>query len=255
MAASWYRKAADKGNAPAMSNLGELYRSGVPGIEKNAAQSALWYQKAAENGDPNGMYVLGWKYESGDGVMLSHSKAVHWYHQGARRGNDYAMTGLGGMYQSGRGVPQNYATAANWYKRAIPLGNVKATMLLGDLYAKGKGVPRDLRIAKSLYALASKSSRRSIWTGEAKERLTRLEQQEDTGDIVAGVLVAIGAYLVADYLLGDQSNTSSENQNESERTTRVIEQQRQIDMEKVRYANWETNCSLSGGTPVNGICM
>jgi len=48
-AASWYRKAADKGNAAAQYNLGILYADGR-GVLKDAAQASAWFSKAAAQG-------------------------------------------------------------------------------------------------------------------------------------------------------------------------------------------------------------
>jgi TPR repeat protein len=48
-AVSWYRKAADGGNAAAQYNLGVMYANGR-GVSKNDAQAVAWFRKAAEQG-------------------------------------------------------------------------------------------------------------------------------------------------------------------------------------------------------------
>jgi FOG: TPR repeat, SEL1 subfamily len=48
-AVSWYRKAADGGNAAAQYNLGVMYANGR-GVSKNDAQAVDWFRKAAEQG-------------------------------------------------------------------------------------------------------------------------------------------------------------------------------------------------------------
>lgn len=48
-AVSWYRKAADGGNAAAQYNLGVMYANGR-GVPKNDAQAGVWFRKAAEQG-------------------------------------------------------------------------------------------------------------------------------------------------------------------------------------------------------------
>ena len=48
-AVRWWRKAADRGNAPAMNNLGIMYEEGL-GVKQDSAEARQWYQKAAAKG-------------------------------------------------------------------------------------------------------------------------------------------------------------------------------------------------------------
>jgi hypothetical protein len=48
-AVSWYRKAAERGNAAAQYSLGIMYANGR-GVLKDSAQAATWYRKAAAQG-------------------------------------------------------------------------------------------------------------------------------------------------------------------------------------------------------------
>jgi TPR repeat protein len=45
----WYRKAADKGVAQAMHNLGVLYRDGL-GVSRNYDSALYWYGRAVDAG-------------------------------------------------------------------------------------------------------------------------------------------------------------------------------------------------------------
>ena len=49
-AVSWYRKAAEQGNAQAQTNLGWMFAHGL-GVSKNRAEAINWYRKAAEQGN------------------------------------------------------------------------------------------------------------------------------------------------------------------------------------------------------------
>ena len=49
-AREWYEKAAAKGDASAMFNLGSLYKNGH-GVAQDYAKAREWYEKAAANGD------------------------------------------------------------------------------------------------------------------------------------------------------------------------------------------------------------
>jgi TPR repeat protein len=56
-AREWYQKAADAGNADAMSNLGDFYYYGW-GVAKDYNKAREWYQKAADAGDKNAKQAL-----------------------------------------------------------------------------------------------------------------------------------------------------------------------------------------------------
>jgi hypothetical protein len=87
LAASWFRKAADAGDATAMSNLGVMYANGMGGLPKDDAQAVIWYRNAADAGDA------------------------------------FAMNSLGAMYANGRGgLPKDNAQAASWYRKAADAG-------------------------------------------------------------------------------------------------------------------------------------
>ena len=48
-AVTWYRKAADQGNADAQANLGLMYANGH-GVLRDDAQAVAWFRKAADQG-------------------------------------------------------------------------------------------------------------------------------------------------------------------------------------------------------------
>ena len=48
-AVSWYRKAAEQGEALAQYNLGRMFQYGL-GVSMNRAEAINWYRKAAEQG-------------------------------------------------------------------------------------------------------------------------------------------------------------------------------------------------------------
>lgn len=92
-AVSFYREAADAGNAAGMNNLGWMYYNGG-GVKKDYAQAVTWYRKAAEAGNASGMNNLGWMYEWGYGVRKDQQQAIFWYRKGAQLGDDPAENNL-----------------------------------------------------------------------------------------------------------------------------------------------------------------
>ncbi len=189
-AVRWYLKAADKGSAPAMYNLGIYYHNGT-GVIQNYVQAfqwfckaanaehvwamymvglyyynghgmaqdynraVYWYRKAADKGDEDAMCQLGACYEFGQGVSQDYVQAVGWYHKAASKGQRSAMFKLGACYDNGRGVNQNYTQANQWYRKAADKGHADAMNNLGVNYQNGWGVPKDLRQAAAWFRKAA----------------------------------------------------------------------------------------------------
>jgi TPR repeat protein len=154
-ARQWYEKAAEKGEAAAMSNLGRLYRDGQ-GALQDLAKAREWYKRAAEKGEATAMTALGHLYEDGQGVPQDFAKAREWYEKAAEKGEATAMTALGDLYEDGQGVPQDFARAREWYEKAAEKGEVTAMTALGRLYEDGQSVPQDLVKAREWYQKAVK---------------------------------------------------------------------------------------------------
>jgi TPR repeat protein len=149
-----FRTGADKGNPPAMRNLGMAYRFGY-GVAQDYAQAREWFEKAADNGYAGAMTDLGLLYEAGQGVTQEHAKAREWYEKAADKGDEDAMNRLGLLYENGYGVAQDYAKAREWYERAAAKDNVDGMLNLGVLYGNGHGVTRDYAKARELYEKAA----------------------------------------------------------------------------------------------------
>ena len=63
-ARAWYKKAAEKGNAGAMNNLGVLYAKGGYGLKQDYSTALMWYQKAANKGHADAMNNFGLLYHN-----------------------------------------------------------------------------------------------------------------------------------------------------------------------------------------------
>lgn len=76
-AIEWYRKAADKGFAPAMNNLGQLYLLGI-GREPGMAEAIRWHLAAARAGNPIGAWNVAIAYSAGHGVSSNAAESEKW---------------------------------------------------------------------------------------------------------------------------------------------------------------------------------
>ena len=63
-ALSWYRRAADKGHADALTRMGNLYQTGM-GVLQDYKTAASYYRKAVDSGSANACFFLSQLYNAG----------------------------------------------------------------------------------------------------------------------------------------------------------------------------------------------
>jgi len=85
---------AQKGNAEAQYNLGEMYYNGYYGVAKDITEAGRWYRKSAEQGNASAQCNLGYMYWHGDGVPKDYTEAVIWFRKSAEQGNADAKKSL-----------------------------------------------------------------------------------------------------------------------------------------------------------------
>ncbi len=153
-AQEWYRKAAEKGSTEAMRDLGKMYFLGK-GTQQNYKEAAKWFKQAADNENAEGMRLFGDMCKLGLGMEQSNSEAAKWYKKAMEKGDLEAMCFLGVMYDKGEGVAQNSSEAVKLFKQAAENGSVTGKIFLGDMYARGAGVQQDYGQALKLYEEAA----------------------------------------------------------------------------------------------------
>lgn len=79
------RASAERGDASAQWQLGEMYYRGE-GVPEDVALAMRWYEKAAEQGDASAQICLGRMYRAGEGVSRDDSLALGWYRKAAEQG-------------------------------------------------------------------------------------------------------------------------------------------------------------------------
>lgn len=118
-------KAAETGNADAMSNLGVMYANGF-GVSEDKQASFAWYRKAAEQGNPKHQSFFGALYQHGSGVARDEREAVVWYRKAAEQGYPGGLEDLGSMYEAGLGVSSDLVLASMMYMLAEARGSKSA---------------------------------------------------------------------------------------------------------------------------------
>ena len=112
------------------------------------AEAVSWYRKAADQGDADAQYNLGSVYRDGEGVPRDYAEALKWFRKAAVQGDARAQASLGMMYTIGSGVPQDYVLALMWSNLAASQENEGATSLR-ELVA-GKMTPEQIVEAEKL---------------------------------------------------------------------------------------------------------
>lgn len=120
-AASFFRQAAEKGQADAAYNLGLMMVEGT-GVEKHPAGALEFFQFAAAEGLAEAQTALAFLYANGTGVEKSDEKAATWFNEAALRGDTLAQTRLARMYFLGKGVEKDLMASYTWLSIARAQG-------------------------------------------------------------------------------------------------------------------------------------
>ena len=118
------RRAAEAGNADAMSNLGSCYKVGAGGVGVDLNEAFRWRKRAVEVPAPpaEAYYNLALCYAFGDGTPKNSVEAVRLYKIAAEMGHVQAQFNYGLRLQHGDGIPCNPVEAFTWLKRAADAG-------------------------------------------------------------------------------------------------------------------------------------
>jgi PQQ-dependent catabolism-associated CXXCW motif protein len=152
----WYRQAAAAGDAHAMNGVGFDIANGLGGETANPTAALPWYRAAASRGDSGGLNNLAFAYWHGQGVDVNITEAARLFKQAADLRNAIAMVNLAEIYGSAEWGMRDDATAARWYRNAADLGNTLAMFELGQFYRYGRvGGRPDLVVATQWLRSAS----------------------------------------------------------------------------------------------------
>ena len=160
VAASWFRKAAEKENPEGMDNLAALIRAGqvknagekeaaalaekaaklraetatmplallapkLKGAPTNSAEAMAWYQRHAEKGNASASAFLGVALIGGKGITRDETAGLNWLRQGANHGSPEALYNLGALNRTGRIVEKNEAEAAHYFLQCAHKEGIK----------------------------------------------------------------------------------------------------------------------------------
>ena len=162
---NWYLRAAELGDVAAMAKVGAFYEKGRT-VTLDTATAALWYGRAAEQGNPKALCRLGALLAEGaHGVARDSRRALECFTRAAEQEPAYipAFFALGECYANGIGIARTMSKAADWYRRAAGKDHVGAKVALARCHEVGDGVEQDAAKAFALYSSAAESESAEGW--------------------------------------------------------------------------------------------
>jgi uncharacterized protein len=121
LALTYYRMAADQGDAEGMFGLGSLYMVGE-GVQKDPKQAFSWMKKAADKGQKQAINAVAQVYVAGTAANVTDQtgdeEALKWIRAAADQNYEPAMTALVEAYTNGGyGLAPDAAQAQAWKDR------------------------------------------------------------------------------------------------------------------------------------------
>ncbi len=181
---------AEKGDAEAQFNLGDMYSKG-DGVPEDDREAVKWLHKSAEQGYATAQNNLGNMYAEGEGVPKDDKEAVKWYRKAAEQGEVFAQYNLALSYDI-EGVPLGQELLVDektfqkemmkWYRKAAEQGHALAQYNLGVKYHNGEGVPKDLVITHAWWNIAGANGYRGKFPlrdpaiGRIERRMSNIEK-------------------------------------------------------------------------------
>lgn len=123
---------AQMGDLAAQRNVGHLLRRGQ-GTAADPERAASFYRRAAERGLPGAQANLGMMYLDGEGVSKDPVEAVTWLRLAAEAGHSDAQYELARLAESGVGMPVTPSYARRLYQAAAAQGHAMAAVRLREM--------------------------------------------------------------------------------------------------------------------------
>lgn len=154
--------AGDPEFAEAAEFVGQAYYYGdaAAGVAQDHAVAATYFARAADAGDAQAQANYGMMLTHGAGIAQNNASALRYFRAAAAQGNAFAHYGLGLLFLHGGGaaVPQNETLGVLYLERAAELGYVEAHTSLGAAYLHGHGVAKNATLAYEHFATAATES-------------------------------------------------------------------------------------------------
>ena len=143
LALKWLQLAADAGDPVGERNYAAFHMQGLSGTDPDYRTAAEYYRRAAQKGDAPAQDMLSWMLLEGGVTTADPVEARRWGERAAAAGIASAMTRLGMLYHNALGVKRDPGKALDWWRRGAEKGDADAQAMLGAACHMGNGTARD----------------------------------------------------------------------------------------------------------------
>ncbi|MBP7948406.1 MAG: sel1 repeat family protein [Verrucomicrobiales bacterium] len=185
---SYYKQGADAGLPISMYNVAVMSEEGRGVKEKNESEAVKLFTDAAKRGFGPAQLALGERYRAGKtGLDRDPIAAMAWIEKSAQSGNVVAQLELGNMLESGEAGFANLEAAAKIYLELARKGQPIAMFQLADMFQKGRGLKQDLAKAYGFMTAAAKILASDEKLGkQAADRLAELKKSMSAEQVKEG---------------------------------------------------------------------
>ena len=149
--ASWVRKAADLGSAPAAAAYASALDKGDHGVAADPAAFREYLHRAADLGDAQAQYVLASHFFAEEQM----AEAVRYATAAAEQDHAEASFFVGNVYYAGVGVAKDLDVALSWYRKASALGSSTAAYMAGSILSNTMRNDEDRELVLSFFYRAN----------------------------------------------------------------------------------------------------
>ena len=174
LAVSCLRKAVEAGHTGAMISYGALFYNGR-GVRQDFDEAIRWYKEAADRGNAQAVSYMGYMYYYGRGSLETDmEKAYQYFSKAALLGVPNAYYKCGDMFRYGQYVDQDPAAAFQLYMTCFRMVSADQPIdcypdvcsRIGACFHKGIGTEKDLFRAKSFLTEAVRLFRVRVKQGD-----------------------------------------------------------------------------------------
>ena len=134
---------ASEGDAAAQCDLADIYYD-IFDEHFDPEIAAKWYLKSAEQGNAEAQFCIARMLSWGDGIEQNIDECLKWYKLAIKQGHTDAMCDLASMYLYDPEVRKSKKKAIKLLQDAADLDNPNAQYYLGMMYLDGEDIEQDL---------------------------------------------------------------------------------------------------------------
>lgn len=145
-------------NTTAQTMLGQIYSTGIPGVQQNINQAITYLTKASDKGNTQAKRILANIYLSDQYAVKNTTKAISLLESAAENNDVQAQATLGKIYLQGNIVPYDDQRAKKLLLSSAYNGNVKAQSFLALMYYQQNMITKEFSKAISFAQLAAEQN-------------------------------------------------------------------------------------------------